>query len=503
MKKILFFLIASSTLLFSQSKNDALARIELEGLQNSQAMDMLYELTDVYGQRLTGSREYLKAAQWMAGEMKNIGLQNVHFEPYCPECRGWSIKSFNIELTSPNYMKVIGYPMAMCKGTPGIVEGPLVHIKDRRDIKAMIEKYAGMLKGKVVLYGPIPKMPDLNEPALNRYTESELLKMEYEIAPNEAIVPLPDLLDEWEEYSYKDKEFLEFFEKEGALAVLFSENAKPGILYTSGTYHSLASDFTPMPYFSLIPEHYGRLSRMLAEGANPVLRVQLDTEIYMEPENNVNIIGEIPGNDQELKEEVVMIGGHFDSWHPASGATDNAVSCIALTEALRILKANGFKPRRTIRIGLWGGEEEAYFGSVSYTQAHFESPDGKPNAASRKISAYLNLDNGAGAIRGIYLQGNEMARSTFKELFAPLNRLGVATVTISNTFGTDHEVFDHYNIPAFQFIQDELSYNTINHHTQLDFPEYVPEEDLKKNAVVLAWLIRNLADSDAMVPRKH
>jgi Zn-dependent M28 family amino/carboxypeptidase len=242
---------------------------------------------------------------------------------------------------------------------------------------------------------------------------------------------------------------------------------------------------------------------MLAEGANPVLRVQLDTEIYMEPENNVNIIGEIPGNDQELKEEVVMIGGHFDSWHPASGATDNAVSCIALTEALRILKANGFKPRRTIRIGLWGGEEEAYFGSVSYTQAHFESPDGKPNAASRKISAYLNLDNGAGAIRGIYLQGNEMARSTFKELFAPLNRLGVATVTISNTFGTDHEVFDHYNIPAFQFIQDELSYNTINHHTQLDFPEYVPEEDLKKNAVVLAWLIRNLADSDAMVPRKH
>jgi carboxypeptidase Q len=502
MKNILVSLFFTVHCLFPQSQNDFLARISQEGLQHSQAKEMLYTLTDVYGPRLTGSREYLRAAQWMAGTMKEAGLENVHFEPYCQECRGWSINSFNMELIAPNYMKLLGYPMAMSKGTPGSVEASLIHISDRRDTKAMMAKYTGKLRGKIVLYGPIPAKRELNKPPLTRHTEEELEKMEHLLVPEDPIIPLPESTEEWEEYSYADQEFLNFFEAEGVQAVLFSDPGAPGIMHTSGTYHFKATDAVPLPYFSLIPEHFGRLVRMLEDGADPLVRIQLDTDMYTEPENNVNIIGEMPGADPKLKDELVLVGGHFDSWHPATGATDNGVSCVVLTEALRILKTSGYQPRRTIRIGLWGGEEQNYYGSVSYAKSHFEGPDGKPNAASGKVAAYLNLDNGAGAIRGIYLQGNDKARPVFREIFEPLGRLGASTITIDNTFGTDHEVFDYYNIPAFQFIQDPLSYNTLNHHTQLDLPEYVPEDDLKKNAVILAWVIRSLADREKQVPRK-
>jgi Zn-dependent M28 family amino/carboxypeptidase len=213
-------------------------------------------------------------------------------------------------------------------------------------------------------------------------------------------------------------------------------------------------------------------------------------------------MGEILGADPKLKSEVVMIGGHFVSWHSARGATDNAVSCIVLMEALRILKQAVLVPKRTIRIGLWGGEEQAFIGSVAYAIDHFGKLKEKPNNESKKVSAYLNLDNGAGAIRGLYLQGNDFARPVFNEIFSHLSSISNGALTIENTLSTDHETFDHYNIPSFQFIQDQLNYNTVTHHTHLDLPEYVPEADMKKNAVILAWTIYKLAGMDAMVPRK-
>lgn len=495
---ILFFIHVNS-----QSAGEMeLAKIRNEGFQHSEAKKMLMEFTDVYGQRLSGSREYLAAAKWTAEKMKSIGLDNVHFENYCKDCRGWSVKSFNAEMIAPNYMHLVAYPLAMSVSTAGIVEGELVSIESFRDMKAVKENFSGKLKGKIILLGREPRLRSLTDTLFKRHKDEELKNMEEQMNPEAEQTPLPDLLDSWKTSDHLDAEFLAFAENEGAIAVLKTNNTALGILAVQGTYNYLETDPKVLPYFSIIPEHFGRLYRLLKQKVIPRIRLDLQTSFYLEPENNVNIIGEIQGADPKLKSEVVMIGGHFDSWHSATGATDNGVSCIVLMEALRILKQAGIVPKRTIRIGLWGGEEQAFIGSVSYAIDHFGKLNEKPNNDSKKVTAYLNLDNGAGAIRGLYLQGNEFARPVFKEIFSHISSLSNGALTIENTLSTDHETFDHYNIPSFQFIQDELNYETVTHHTHLDLLENVPEDDLKKNAVILAWTIFKLAGMDSMVPRK-
>ncbi len=236
------------------------------------------------------------------------------------------------------------------------------------------------------------------------------------------------------------------------MAVLKTRPMHLGILHPKGTYYYKMNDLKPLPYFTIMPEHFGRMLRMLNLGIVPVISLNLETEFYDEPENNVNIIGQITGSDSKLKNEQIIIGAHIDSWHSSTGATDNAASCVVLVEALRILKQIGYTPRRTIIIGLWGGEEQAHLGSLAYANDHFGSLDEEPNAKSIKVSAYLNLDNGAGAIRGIFLQENEFARPVFSEIFEPIGDLCDGIITIENDLETDHETFDHYNIPAFQFI---------------------------------------------------
>ncbi len=507
-KRILSFLVLLiSTLSSSQTANsaDQLAAIRSEGFVNSQAYGILSELTDVYGQRLTGSREYLAAAQWMSEKMKSVGLQKVHFENYCDDCRGWSIKGFNVEMVAPNYMNINAYPLAMAESTPGIVEGEVIHIRNIWDLKKIKEAYAGKLKGKIVFAGKTPTKKRLTDTILDRYTDAELTKMETQLTPQKEVTPLPELIKSWETSDRWDQEFLEFAKAEGALAVfrmLARESEVPGIFHPGGTYYYLEDDIKPLPYFTISPEHFGRITRAIKHNKTPRLRLNLETEFYLEPENNVNIIGELTGKDSKLRTETVLIGGHFDSWHAATGATDNAASCVILLEALRILKATGLHLKRTVKIGLWGGEEQAFLGSVAYAKQHFGPLEEKPNAASKKISAYLNLDNGTGAIRGVYLQGNEFARPTFEAAFSKLGALSEGALTIENTLSTDHETFDHYNIPAFQFIQDVLTYETVTHHTNMDFIEYVPKEDLMKNAVIMAWTIYTLANTTQKVPRK-
>lgn len=479
-----------------------LEKIRNEGLQHSEAKNMLMEFTDVYGQRLTGSREYLAAAKWAAAKMKAMGLDNVHFENFCKDCRGWSVKSFNVEMIAPNYMHIVAYPMAMTKSTAGIAEGELISVESFKDMKAVKENFSGKLKGKIILLGAEPRQRSLTDTTFKRYNEDELKNKNEQLSPSIKQTPLPELLDSWKVSDHTDDEFIAFVEKEGALAVLRTQGALYGVLHVQGTYNYLEKDPKALPYFSIIPEQFGRLYRMLKQHVIPRIRLDLQTTFYLEPENNVNIVGEIQGSDPTLKSEVIMVGGHFDSWHSATGATDNGVSCIVLMEALRILKQSGIAPKRTIRICLWGGEEQAFIGSVAYAVDHFGQLKEKPNNDSKKVSAYLNLDNGAGAIRGIYLQGNEFARPVFKEIFSHISSLGTGTLTIENTLSTDHETFDHYNIPSFQFIQDPLNYETVTHHSHLDLPEYVPETDIKKNAVILAWTINKIAVMDSMVPRK-
>ncbi len=286
------------------------------------------------------------------------------------------------------------------------------------------------------------------------------------------------------------------------MAVLATRPMHMGILHPNGTYYYKMNDLKPLPYFTIMPEHFGRMLRMLNLGIVPVISLNLETEFYDEPENNVNIIGQITGSDSKLKNQQIIIGAHIDSWHSSTGATDNGANCVVLVEALRILIQAGYSPRRTIVIGLWGGEEQAHLGSLAYANDHFGSLDEKPNTESKMVSAYLNLDDGAGAIRGIFLQENEFARPVFSEIFEPIDDLCDGIITIENDLETDHETFDHYNIPAFQFIQDQLAYSTVTHHTYLDVLEYVPEKDIMKNAVILAWTLYSLAEMNEKVPRK-
>ena len=479
-----------------------LSKIRNEGFNNSHAMQMLSQFTDIYGPRLTGTNEYFEAAKWVSNKMKEVGLQNVHFEKFCETCRGWDIKGFNIEMIAPNYMHINGYPLTMTKSTDGIVSGELVHIESFKDMDNLKVEFAGKLEGKIILLGKAPRKKPLSNSVSNRYSEKELKKMQNQLSPEVEQTPLPELLESWETQDVRDEEFLQFVEAEGALAVFKTRAMYLGVLHPDGTYYYEKDDLKPLPYFTIMPEHFGRMLRMLEEEVVPVVRLNLETSFYHNPENNVNIIGEITGNDPKLKTQTVMVGAHFDSWHSGTGATDNGANSIVLVEALRILKHIGYSPKRTIKIGLWGGEEQAFLGSVSYATDHYGKLNESPNKNSTKVSAYLNLDNGAGAIRGVYLQGNEFTRPVFNHILKPVADLSDGVLTIENTLSTDHETFDHYNIPSFQFIQDELAYNTVTHHTNLDVLEYVPENDIMKNAVILAWTIYSLAEMEKMVPRK-
>tara|TARA_R110002073_G_scaffold4213_1_gene27948 strand:+ start:87591 stop:89123 length:1533 start_codon:yes stop_codon:yes gene_type:complete len=501
----LFFLIAFSANSYSQltSEEITLSKIRNEGFNNSEVMDLLSQFTDIYGQRLTGTRSYYKAANWISDAMKNVGLQNVHFENYCTDCRGWDINTFKVEMTAPNYMNISAYPLAMSKSTEGIVSGPIISVENFADMNTLRSEFSGKLKGKIVLLGKEPRRKSLQDTIEFRYSKAQLKTMNQQLTAQVKVTPLPELFEQWKTEDVSDQAFLKFVEAEGALAVLTTRPMYLGVLHPQGTYYFRDGDLKPLPYFTIMPEHFGRLYRMTKLNSTPTIRLNLETEFYMEPENNVNIIGEITGTDAKLKSESILIGAHFDSWHSATGATDNGANSVVLVEALRILKKIGYQPKRTIKMGLWGGEEQAFLGSAAYAKKHFGALNEKPNKDSQKVSAYLNLDNGAGVIRGVYLQQNEFARPVFEKVFKSISNLTSGAITTENTLSTDHETFDYYNIPSFQFIQDELAYGTATHHTELDFLEYVHENDLMKNAVILAWTIYTIDSMDGKVPRKE
>ncbi|QRM89198.1 M20/M25/M40 family metallo-hydrolase [Lacinutrix sp. WUR7] len=502
---VLFLFIGLSINSYSQvtSAKNILSEIRNAGFKNSEAMYRISTFTDIYGQRLTGSREYYKAANWISDEMKKVGLENVHFENYCSNCRGWSIQSFNVEMIAPNYMHISAYPLAMSKSTNGIVSGEIISIERFSDMTKVQKEWSGKLKGKIILLGKEPKKKSLLDTIEFRYSDKKLKQLEQQVTAKVKTALLPELFDKWEIEDKINEPFLRFLETEGALAILNTESTYLGILHPKEIYYYKDSDLKPLPYFTIMPEHFGRLYRMAKLNTPATVRINLQTEFYNEPENNVNIIGEITGNDAKLKSESILLGAHFDSWHAATGATDNGANCIVLIEALRILKQIGYTPKRTIKIGLWGGEEQAFLGSAAYAKKHFGALGEKPNTASTKVSAYLNLDNGAGLIRGIHLQNNELARPVFEEIFAPISNISEGAIHIDNTLSTDHETFDHYNIPSFQFIQDALAYNTATHHTNLDFLEYVHEDDVMKNAAILAWTIYVLDNRKEKIPRKQ
>ncbi|MBM1104541.1 M20/M25/M40 family metallo-hydrolase [Aurantibacter crassamenti] len=506
----IFLFIGYSSI--SQTKAQALAKINTEGFQKSQVMNLISDLSDVYGPRLTGTNQYYTAAEWAKKTLEDWGADKVYYENYCDDCMGWEVNSFNVEMTAPAYMKIQAYPYAWTESSNGVQIGDLIWIESHADLEEVKKQWSGKLQGKTILIGSTPKQNMLFDPLSVRHTKDQIEEAKKSIipVPNKSLgVSAGDvnLIRDLKLFTQgllrKNDAFFAFLKSEGALNILGTTPLFPGIVHPSGTYNYKQSDAKPIPYFAISPESFGKLSRLVKRDITPKIKFHLDSELYLKPENNVNIIGEITGSDPKLKDEVVMIGAHFDSWHPASGATDNGAGSAVMMEVMRIIKASGLKPKRTIRIALWGGEEQVFIGSLAYAEKHY----GKVNETARKkevekISAYLNMDNGAGQMRGIYLQGNEAVRPIFEEMLAPYAHLDVNNLTIENTDFTDHDVFDYYKIPGFQIIQDMLNYQTVTHHTNLDALEYVPERDMMINATVIAALVYQIAQRDTRLPRE-
>ena len=503
MKRLTAVLVIAFTCLLSAADeriDEAVnARLKMEGFQHSQVMTTLSWLSDVHGPRLTGSPALRRAGEWARDEMTRWGLKNAALESYGPVGRGWTIERFDISMTSPQWTRVIGYPRAFSPSLATPLSGTpvLVEVKSKADF----EKYRGKLRGAIVMNGRPEVQPIGFEAEAKRLTDAELAKQAAEIHPATGDAPKSywDEEDDWLKSLEKQTEIARFFETEG-IAALVEPSATSEVVRVGGFYDHVWKP--TYPGFVIAREQYGRIVRLLDLKQPVNLSLSL-TATFADNADGFNVIAEIPGSDPALASEVVMLGGHLDSWHTGTGATDNAAGCAVAMEAMRLLTAIGAHPRRTIRVALWSGEEQDYFGSMGYVRKHFGDPKTmalKPEHA--KLDAYFNLDNGGGKIRGVNLQGNESARSLFEAWLKPFAYLGAATITTANTGGTDHMSFDAVGLPGFQFIQDPLNYESRAHHTNLDVYEEVVPEDLQQAAVVLASVVYHAAMRDAMVPRK-
>jgi hypothetical protein len=488
------------------SLNDlnAIGQIKEEGFAHSQVMDIMSYLTDVYGPRLTNSPDMREAAKWTTDKMTEWHLANVHEEKW-PFGRGWSNERFSAEMISPRPMPLIAYAKAWTPGTNGPVkaEAVLAQITKEEDI----EKYRGQLKGKFVLTAVEPETPAHFEAQGHRYTDAELAELATEPVPeprNQADRALQDRIAQFRAQRELGQKVQKFLVDEGVAAWIEPSRGDDGTVFVQQGGDRDPKGAPAPPRVAMAAEHYGRIYRMLEKKVPVTLELNIENKFYDQDLDSFNIIGEIPGTDKSS--EVVMLGGHFDSWHAGTGATDNGAGSAVMLEAIRILKATGLKMRRTVRIGLWTGEEEGLLGSRAYVQEHFAEPDKdntkyilKPEHA--KLDAYYNVDNGSGKIRGVYLQGNEAEAPIFEKWMEPFHNLGMNTLSIRNTGGTDHLSFDAVGLPGFQFIQDPLEYETRTHHSNMDVYERIQEPDMKQMAVIVASFVYLTANRDEMMPR--
>ena len=549
MKKAIYILLITlvlPTVVFSQEETELLAieRIKNEAFQNSQVMDHAFWLTDIYGPRLTGSREYKRAAEWARAKLIQWGLQNAHLEEAGLFGRGWSLKRFSAHAISPQVFPLIAYPKAWSPGTRGPISGDVIYLDNN------LESYRGKLKGTFCLVFGSKDMEYSNrrnseahfEPTASRRTDSSLQeaanaampepqrqRIEFDtytqgfhlLAHGNAATRRFDFSPGTKEQVRRTTRKMSFCQEQGAAAILWPSGGDYGTMFVDGARVPTDPDtplperigsYSPkapaiLPQITVSAEQYNRILRLLQKGEHVRMEMNLDVEFSKE-DSVYNILAEIPGTD--LKDEVVMIGAHFDSWHGGTGATDNAAGAAVCMEAMRILKALHLRPRRTIRIGLWGGEEQGALGSKAYVKKYlggkgaFLEPGEVVNLkpAARKFSAYFNLDDGAGKIRGVYLQGNKSVLPIFRDWLAPFKDLGASTLTLSNKYGSDHLSFDAIGLPAFEFIQDPLDYETRTHHSNMDVYDRLHADDLKQAAAVVASFAYLAAVRQERLPRK-
>ena len=483
-------------------------RIKHEAFQNSKVLDSAFYLTDVYGPRLTGSPNLRSAGEWAVKKMQEWGLKNTALEKWGPFGRSWICTYFTAHLKEPEYAPLIGFPRPWSMGTGGPVSGaPVLAVIEREEDLA---KWKGKLKGKIVLTAPMRGITMPTTAIGRRFSDDELEREA--MAPDPSMTspfasPIPRTFSgppatpgarrRWRE------RLNQFMIDEGVLATISPGRAgDSGTLMSEGAGSEDPKKPIPPASIALTPEHYNRLVRLIDHKIPVTVELEVRARIT-DPVDSFNVIGEIPAQPAMSDPELVMLGGHLDSWTGGTGATDNAAGCAVALEAVRILEAIGARMPRTVRLALWTGEEEGIYGSKAYVKAHFADPQVmKPAPEHAKVSAYYNLDNGSGKIRGIYLQGNDMARPIFEAWLAPFKDMGVETVSIRNTGGTDHLSFDAVGIPGFQFIQDPLEYATRTHHSNMDVYDHLQAGDLMQASAVMATMVYETAVRAERIPRK-
>ena len=498
---------------------EVMSRIRYEGFRNSKVMEYATGLMDSIGERLTGSPNMKRANEWTRDQLTAMGLSNAHLEAWGPFGRGWANQYVNARMTSPDIVPLIVYSKAWTPGTNGVVTGKCVRvtIEDKKDF----DKYRGKLAGMIVISGPDAEVKTIMEAPFKRYTDDDLAKTNaYEIPAERP----PFRVGDMRRRQQFTKDLNLFYADEKVLAVIDHSRGKAGggtVFVQSGGSYKIG-ETTTIPQLTMASEHWTRIARLLQQKKDVTLELNVINNFYDDDPMQYDTIAEIPGTDKDKKDEVVMIGAHLDSWHAGTGATDNGAGSIVMMEAMRILKNIGVQPRRTIRIGLWSGEEEGLLGSQHYVEQHFgsrppiddpamkgmptlmrrEAGDVTVKPEQKKVSAYFNVDNGTGKIRGVYLQENEAVAPIFEAWMEPFKDLGMTTLSMRNTGGTDHQSFDAVGIPGFQFIQDPIEYETRTHHSNMDVYDRLQPDDLKQISVIVAGFVYDAAMRDQMLPRK-
>ena len=496
---------------------ETITRIRYEGFHNSKVTELASGLMDSIGERLTGSPNMKRANDWTRDKLTELGLSNAHLEAWGPFGRGWANQYVNARMTSPDITPLIVYAKAWTPGTSGVVTGKCIraNIEDKKDF----DKYRGKLAGMILIFGPDAEVKPIVESPYKRLADDDLAKIgEYQIPGERPPFRLSEMLRRRQFI----KDLNQFFADEKVLAVIDHSRGTSGggtvFVQSGGSYKP--GETTTIPQLTMASEQWNRIARLLDQKKDVSVELNVTNSFYDDDPMQYDTIAEIPGTDR--KDEVVMLGAHLDSWHAGTGATDNGAGSVVMMEAVRILKVLDVKPRRTIRIGLWSGEEEGLLGSQGYVEQHFgsrppmEDPNmkGMPTLLRReagpvtvkpdqaKVSAYFNVDNGTGKIRGVYLQENEAVAPIFESWMKPFKDLGMTTLTMRNTGGTDHLSFDAVGIPGFQFIQDPIEYETRTHHSNMDVYDRLQPDDLKQMAVIVASFVYETAMRDQMMPRK-
>ena len=501
----LSLLFAFPVLVLAQAENidqAVMAKIRNEGFVNSKVMDIAFHITEVCGPRVTNSPGFMRAANYARNQLTQWGLANARLDPWGEFGKGWELEKSYVAMSSPWYRSIIAYPKTWAAGTNGPQAGDVLLISANDSVT--LEAYRGKLKGKVLIMDNLINFEQSYKPAAVRRTDEELQKLS-EITEAEDTAAMRRRRVRNNAQNGIPGEVLNALKKmaikEEAIAILSAASENHGgtvFVLQAGPYK--ISDPANFLDIAIGLEDYNMIVRLLRNNTPVQMEVDVKTKFQSTDTKGYNVIAEIPGFDENVKDEIVMLGAHLDSWPAANGATDNAAGVCVMMEAVRILKAIGIQNKRTIRIALWGGEEQGLLGSRGYVKKTFGDPATmKLLPAHDKFSVYFNIDYGTGKILGIHLQGNEAARTIFEKWFTPFNELRAKTVTIQNTGSTDHISFDAVGLPGFQFVQDRI----ITQHSNMDSYDHLMPDDLKQSATIMAAFVYNAAMRDQKLPRKE